>query len=436
MPRPRRRSLNHQQRLRRNNLELTLDPVHQNQRGITLPSGRIPPPPIQTRLELAEEDRSPLYHPETPVSLTGVPLPPSPPYAILPIRAFINTPAYSNLPGNLPYYYATLPNQSFFNTPLRRLPANIPTPTYATLPPDSLINTPLHHLPSNVPYYAPIAQYANFRGEPIHFPDYTPHNRQAQRRRRRIVQFNLPSEEKKNDTSTDEKGGGIFSSIKSTLNKVFLGPRKQAPPAVRKFIEQHKDNKIVKMEAGRIPVFKPIQQGLNALTKGKYEEKRREEGYNDIYHAFIVITLANGEKYQLEKNHVVEIKPYKPDNKENLLPVKLDKSISLGDVLSNAEKYQEKNKGKRDNFWKYDPQNNNCQYFVDDIVKGNPDIQNKEEVNKFSFQENAGKLIDTTGPYQNLLKFLPSVAATADKLYYGEGLHIANQVRSIVHFNK
>lgn len=207
---------------------------------------------------------------------------------------------------------------------------------------------------------------------------------------------------------------GILSSIYGFLK----GPRKHAPPKIRKFLDENKNKRIISMDVAITPIQKPLPKVLNFLTGGYYEKKRREAGYNDINHAYMVITLEDGQQYKLEKNHVVEVSKYKP-NTDKKIEVKLDRPLDINTFLNKAERYQETQKG-RDNFWTYDPTNNNCQYFVDDIVKGNKeDIVNDKEVNDFSFQSKAHETIE---PIKNTARLVTDIAGAADRAIHGEGM--------------
>lgn len=214
-------------------------------------------------------------------------------------------------------------------------------------------------------------------------------------------------------------GDGI---LLERVQNVLKGPRQHAPPSVRKWLGENDERKIVQMEVGIQPIKKPLPTVLNALTRGKYEKVRRAAGYNDINHSYVVITLDNGEKYKVEKNHVVEITPFKGSN-DKRRPVDLERPLKVSTFLTNAEARQEleHNKGQRpDSFWKYDPINNNCQYFVDDIIKGNAhDINNTKEVNEFSFQPEAAKTIEDI---PNIARAATDIAATIDRGIHGEGM--------------
>lgn len=221
------------------------------------------------------------------------------------------------------------------------------------------------------------------------------------------------------------QGGGLYAAAKSALTSILHGGRREAPPAVRKILQDSPGARVVKVQSAVVPVGKPLTKFLDWVSGGKYEQKRQQLGYNDINHAYLIVTLDNGKTYRLEKNHVVEMYSYDVKNDKNQkLDLQLSGTPELSSFLSNAEKYQESGKStsKRGNFWQYDPQNNNCQYFVDDIVKGNAEITNKEEANKFFFQPGSGELIDTTGKWKPHIKYIVPLATIGDRLINGQGI--------------
>ena len=210
---------------------------------------------------------------------------------------------------------------------------------------------------------------------------------------------------------------------------LFRGPRHHAPPQIRKFLEQNKGQHIVSMEIAKVPINSYLARALNFVTLGQFEEKRKQLGYNDINHAYAILTLSNGQQYRLEKNATVEISKYKP-NSDQKFRVHLENFLPVDTFLENAEKYQ-RTQDNRPNFWTYDATNNNCQYFVKDILEGNrTDIVNVPEAEEFSYQPKAGETISNR---QVLGKILTDTAATLHRYWYGSGLHSSKAKRHRLH---
>jgi hypothetical protein len=205
---------------------------------------------------------------------------------------------------------------------------------------------------------------------------------------------------------------------------LFRGKRKGASPEVRKFLEEHKGSKIVKLRVGRQPISAPLAKAINVLTGGRYERTRRQKGYDDFNHVFAEITLNTGETFKIEKNHVVEVQNITHDKsyggkKYEVTNVELNRMIPVSEFLSNGERYQDQKKAH--NFWEYDAATANCQYFVDDLVEGNKDaIARPEQTREFYFQPGAEEAV---GPARNISKSLTDLAAYADTIVHGQGMH-------------
>lgn len=215
---------------------------------------------------------------------------------------------------------------------------------------------------------------------------------------------------------TLREGRGIFDSFTH-----FFKAREHAPPQVRKFLEQTKGRKIVSMQAGRVPLSTNLQTAFNVFSLGDFEKERNRLGYNDIYHAFLVMTLDDGKQYKIEKNNVVSVKPYHPVAGQQLFQVHLQQDPTTTDLLGNAEKYQEQY-DDRPNFWTYDHKNNNCQYFVDDIIKGNhSSIKNGSDVTQFTVQPDAYKTVEKINQTLPFVQKIPNFLAGLDRFYYGNG---------------
>jgi len=236
---------------------------------------------------------------------------------------------------------------------------------------------------------------------------------------------------------TLREGEGIFQDF---VRYFSAGTRKHAPPVVRSFLDKTKGQTITGIQAGRVPISSNLQKVFNVLTFGDYERQRNRLGYNDIYHSFVVVTLNNGQRYKIEKNNVVSVAPYHPKEKDQLFQVHLTSTTTPEQLLENAENYQEKN-DQRPNFWTYDHENNNCQYFVDDILKGNKNIMtNEQQASEFTVQPEAYKTVQGLNKTLPFIKHIPNATGALHRFYYGSGFKqpatFHNTRRSYMYRNK
>lgn len=177
----------------------------------------------------------------------------------------------------------------------------------------------------------------------------------------------------KSKLDANSRGDETDKSLVASVKNFFAPIRKKAPPKVREFVARNGNDKIITLEVGRTPINKPITGFLNTLSLGKYSKKKKELGYDNVYHTFLVATLESGKKIKIEKNSEVAITDYKPSTGE-LRHIPLKEPVPVSKFLEKGEKYFNTSDGsvsRGQNFWRYDKRTNNCQYFVDDLIRGN-----------------------------------------------------------------
>ena len=64
------------------------------------------------------------------------------------------------------------------------------------------------------------------------------------------------------------------------------------PLAVRKILHKFGDYPITRIQLGRTPVLAIIQKFLNLMSSNQFKKKQIELGYDDIYHNYLLITVA------------------------------------------------------------------------------------------------------------------------------------------------
>lgn len=216
-----------------------------------------------------------------------------------------------------------------------------------------------------------------------------------------------------------------------------MGPRKTVPPPVRAFLDDHRGRSVVGITVGTVPVSSAASKVADFLSFGSYKRGLRARGYDEARHAYLVLTLDDGKRYKMEKNHVVEIAPLHDssfwrfvdksaghDRRERQLSVV--RPIALQDFMSNAERHASAGAHPHE-FWKFDPVNANCQYFVDDLVTANRDhIADADAERRFYLQPGASDSVKTTKP---LVRLPIDLAATLDRVRHGDGASLLRQRR-------
>lgn len=101
-------------------------------------------------------------------------------------------------------------------------------------------------------------------------------------------------------------GEGVIGDIKQK----HLAKLKSRPKNIEKFMKKHGEKNMYSLKICRTPVKGVIQRVINFLTKGKLERLKSEKAYDDVFHLYVIITFQDGSKYELQKNDLVEIKPF------------------------------------------------------------------------------------------------------------------------------
>jgi len=213
-----------------------------------------------------------------------------------------------------------------------------------------------------------------------------------------------------------QEGGDAVDGIKEIAKGIIsLLPkaREGAPPSVRKFVEQHKDDTIISINVCRVPIISVIQKVINVLRKLTAQKQNAQ--YDKLFHLYCIITLKplKGplKSYKMERNQVFSIGPA-PSNPANAecKPAKISKGVRFGEMINRAVK------SSKHNFWIYDSVNNNCQDAMLSILRsaGNSDsgIQSFVKVD-------ASKILPPM--FSDAAKKITDVASGVDKVLNGNG---------------
>ncbi len=232
----------------------------------------------------------------------------------------------------------------------------------------------------------------------------------------------------------DVEGDGlrdVFDRVKAA----FGGPRTNAPPAVRSFLEKFGRAQIAAGSICRKPIASVIDKALNFLSLGRWAQKKKEYGYDQLFHLYLLLDLVlDGRHYSIimEKNHVVNIQPSTelpgkaPVDNKGAGCINLPRNgalhgsgpLTLAEFMANGENYQ--NAGGKPVFWLYDPINNNCQVFILSLMLGNSKYgMYSPQAREFVLQP-ADKLL--TGIAAKLARGVTGIASVGDILVNGRAL--------------
>ena len=174
-----------------------------------------------------------------------------------------------------------------------------------------------------------------------------------------------------------------------------------------------KDEKINKIEIVRTPLSSTVKLFANIISLGQFDKLIKKYSFDKLFHLSLYI---NG-KYTLEKNAVIEFYKHNPvkSNSEVLDILIGNNNINIGKLIENTKKKMGDFK-----FTNYNPDTNNCQHFLLNILSAN-NIGNSDDV-KF-IKQDTEKVFNELPTFSNILGNLAVTAgAINDRLQYGEGI--------------
>ena len=153
---------------------------------------------------------------------------------------------------------------------------------------------------------------------------------------------------------------GVADRVKSAL---FFPPNK-LPGSAQKVFNQYKDEPIKTIYICRQPIQGVLKKIANWITGGEYQKKIESLGYTDAFHLYSVIEFTSGKCIVLEKNQRINMKSVSGPPDGDCISIKA--SGTLGDLFATGLKSM----GEHD-FFQYSADNNNCQKFLNEILKAN-----------------------------------------------------------------
>lgn len=213
----------------------------------------------------------------------------------------------------------------------------------------------------------------------------------------------------------EEHGSGFGDILKEGFTRVktaVLGSRDNFSPRIRKLLEKEGGQRVVGIEVYRKPIQGMLNQVINLLTLGKMEEAKKAANYDDLFHLFCVLTLADGTRLLVEKNHVISMQKLTMEPGGEHITVQAPGNLTLQRMLDNTKL------SMGANFFTYNAITNNCQNFVINLLQSNG-VMLSEDQRKFILQD--VQSMKLPGYTQGLFKGVTDLAAKADVLVHGAG---------------
>lgn len=218
----------------------------------------------------------------------------------------------------------------------------------------------------------------------------------------------------------EQRGGGLLDYIKEGINRirnVFKGPKEGPNRALRLNLEKVGNDKITSIEVARKPLSSGLKRLGDYLSGGKLSKRLKDLGYDDVYHSYLIVGTEKGDKYKVQKDHVVNMVPATEDDyKYEHKSIPVTKDLNLNTMIKNTEDKIGKNK-----LFVYSLENQNCQAFMKGMIDSNGlDKDLDYETRQVIKPQDAKYLVDSLDNYSGVPKIATDVASSFDRIF-GEG---------------
>jgi hypothetical protein len=218
------------------------------------------------------------------------------------------------------------------------------------------------------------------------------------------------------------KGHGLrsfFRNLGEKFKRVVTaskGPRKGAPPQIRKWLQQAGNLKIVSIHICRVPISSYITGLLNLLTFGKFETLLNQLIHDKLFHLYSYLKMENGQIYRIEKDYVVKVTlqngPIQGECHNIQMP---NGPIILNDYINNA------NNAVGDvAFWVYRALSTNCQHFQTSLLRSNKLLTN--DLNSWINQDVRTLFSKLPRVFEKIANAGTDLAAKVDIITSGESI--------------
>ena len=226
------------------------------------------------------------------------------------------------------------------------------------------------------------------------------------------------------DTIRNVKEYGLVKGLKETgkdklhqAKAILTGNITQLSPAIKALLNKYGDVSITSAVLKRTPVSGLMTGALSLFSGGKFGERQKEKEFDELFHLFMVFTLSNGKKIQLEKEARINIrleqsaKPHTEIEGIKNMPT----GLTLNSILEKTKAFM----GDKA-FFGYSARDNNCQDFLSSVLRANDmgepnDLQFIKQDTKYLFKNLTG--------LRKLSNTLTDIGARADVFMEGGDIH-------------
>ena len=180
------------------------------------------------------------------------------------------------------------------------------------------------------------------------------------------------------------------------------------PRNVQAIINTLGDIDISEITIARTPLSKAMMFLLNMSSLGEFNKRLKETPHDTLFHLFMVITTSKG-KYILEKNDVINMKKFTSFSKDT-------ESVSVGGIKAELTLNVLLERTKQmmgDKFFDYKGLDNNCQFFISNILKSNG--LNNSGLSTFVLQDTR-RLFDNNPKFRKIVNSITDMGSVSNRI--------------------
>jgi hypothetical protein len=101
--------------------------------------------------------------------------------------------------------------------------------------------------------------------------------------------------------------GQTIGNVAQQVKEQIFFPEKKLPSSIQPLFEKYKNFKILSSQIRREPILAFVDKFINLISFGKYNEAKRDLGYDKMFHLSLILQLENGPKLLVEKNERINM---------------------------------------------------------------------------------------------------------------------------------
>lgn len=165
-------------------------------------------------------------------------------------------------------------------------------------------------------------------------------------------------------------GQNIAQGAQNIKEQIFF-PEKKLPSIVQPTFEKYKNFRILSAQLRREPILAFVDKFINLISFGKFNQAKKDLGYDKMFHLSLILQLENGPKLLVEKNERINMTTsFKDGPQVQYSPPQGVLTIPGNPTL--GEFYDKTLKAVGDHqFFTYNAFQQNCQAFIADLLRSN-----------------------------------------------------------------